>query len=196
MPDLPNKRISILAANEIEEIYSTPAFTQIEREEYFSLDDEMLKTARRTNKVRNTLYLILLISYFRVKPVMPKFRFRFRFRNVQDDLIYLCKTYFPGKKPPKMGLTTDAQYTLSEKMLSVLGYSRFDRKRHHSALRKRLDDAATIRAEAKYVFDEFISFFGQEEISLTGYSTLQKGAFDVKMLVPPFSTLLTLVTPK
>lgn len=36
-----------------------------------------------------------------------------------------------------------------------------------------MEDVATIHAEAKYVFDECLAFFGQERIALTGYTTLQ-----------------------
>jgi hypothetical protein len=35
MLDTQNKRITILTADEIEELYSMPKFNQIEREEYF-----------------------------------------------------------------------------------------------------------------------------------------------------------------
>ena len=169
MPEVKSKRISILAEAEIDELYVLPWFTQKEREEYFSLDDEILREVRSMRKMGSTLYLIVLIGYFRAKPVS----LTFRFQDVQADLEYIRDTHFPGRKIPKQDLLKSTKHKLATKMLSIVGYSRFNRQQHLPKLNKRLKDVATIHAEAKYVFDECLAFFGQERIALTGYTTLQ-----------------------
>lgn len=169
MPEAKSKRISILTEAEINELYAIPRFSQVEREEYFSLDDDILKEIRRMRKLAPPLYLILLIGYFRAKPVS----LTFRFKDVQEDLEYICNTYFPGRKPPTQDLPKSTRHKLALKMLSIVGYTRFSRQTHLPQLSKRLEDVATIHADAKYVFDECLVFFGQKRIALTGYTTLQ-----------------------
>jgi len=169
MPEVKSKRISILTEAEIDELYALPKFTQKEREEYFSLDEEILREVRSMRKMGPPLYLILLIGYFRAKPVS----LTLQFKDVRADLEYIRDTHFPGRKIPKQDLPKSTKHKLATKMLSIVGYSRFSRQNHLPGLSKRLEDVATIHAEAKYVFDECLAFFGQERIALTGYTTLQ-----------------------
>lgn len=169
MSEVKSKRISILTEAEIDELYALPKFTQKEREEYFSLDEEILREVRSMRKMGPPLYLILLIGYFRAKPVS----LTFRFQDVQADLEYIRDTHLTGRKIPKQDLPKSTKHKLATKMLSIVGCNRFSRQQHLPKLRKRLEDVATIHAEAKYVFDECIAFFGQERIALTGYTTLQ-----------------------
>lgn len=169
MPEVKSKRISILTEAEIDELYALPKFTQKEREEYFSLDEEILREVRSMRKTGPPLYLILLIGYFRAKPVL----LTLQFKDVQADLEYIRDTHFPGRKIPKKDLPKNTKHKLAMKMLSLVGYSRFNRQQHLPKLSKRLEDVATIHAEAKYVFDECLAFFGQERIALPGYTTLQ-----------------------
>ena len=47
------------------------------------------------DKLETRIYLILLIGYFRAKPVVPKFTLR----EVKDDVDYICQTHFPDESP-------------------------------------------------------------------------------------------------
>lgn len=123
MPKVKSKRISILTEAEIDELYALPTFTQKEREEYFSLDEEILREIRSMRKMRPPLYLILLIGYFRAKPVS----LTLQFQDVQADLEYIRDTHFPGRKIPKQDLPKSTKHKLAMKMLSFVGYSRFNR---------------------------------------------------------------------
>jgi TnpA family transposase len=169
MSSTKSKRITILSESEINELYSLPKFTNKEREEYFSLDDDILQEVRRMRKSASALYLILLLGYFRAKPVALSFQFN----DVKDDLEYIRDTYFPNRMIPKQDLPKSTKHKLMAKMLSFVGYSRFNRQKHLTQLTKRLEDVATIHADAKYVFDECIAYFSQHRIALTGYTTLQ-----------------------
>lgn len=126
MPDIKSKRITILSEAEVNELYALPNFTQAEREEYFSLDDELLKEIPSMRKMGPPVYLILLIGYFRAKPVL----LNFQFKDVKADLEYICKTHFPGRKIPKQDLPKSTKHKLTMKMLSIVEYSRFNRQKH------------------------------------------------------------------
>ena len=107
------KRIQILSQDEINELYERPAFNHAEREEYFVLDADTLKAISTMDKLETKLYLVLLIGYFRAKPVIPVFQLK----EVKEDIDYLCRTYFPGKKarfttiPKSTGIAAPESYS-------------------------------------------------------------------------------------
>lgn len=168
MKEVKTSRIQILTGQEIDELYSCPVFSQAEREEYLSLNPEIKRTLARLEKVETRVYLILLIGYFRAKPVVPKFKLR----DVKQDVEYIYSTHFPDKKIKYPMIKKNTRATLILKMYSILGFERFS-KQHQQELILRLRDVATICTYPKYIFDECLAFLGQKRIGLTGYSTLQ-----------------------
>lgn len=84
------KRISILTKNEINELYQAPSFNPVERAEFFSLDISLKKEIDKIIKIESRVYLILIIGYFRYKPVIPEFTSK----NVKGDVKYIIQTYY------------------------------------------------------------------------------------------------------
>ncbi|MCB5362034.1 hypothetical protein BCU85_24500 [Vibrio lentus] len=161
-------RIHILSDLEIHDLYSRPILSQAEREEFFSIDPNIRKILQRMGKIETRIYLILLIGYFRAKPVVP----RFRLRDVKDDVDYIYATHFPNRKPKYSLITKSTRATLTSKMYEILGFTKLS-KQDEDDLIARLQDVATICTYPKYIFDECLAFFGQRRIGLSGYSTLQ-----------------------
>ena len=71
--DTNQKRITILTPEEVNDIYDCPIFSAVDREDYFAFDEEILAVVNALDKIETKLYLMLLIGYFRVKPVVPSF---------------------------------------------------------------------------------------------------------------------------
>ena len=92
-----NKRITILNPSEINQLYRLPQFTTAERTEYFTLTDEEEAIVARFRSLETKAYFILLLGYFRVKPMIV----HFRFRDVRDDLYHIMARYFPGRALPR-----------------------------------------------------------------------------------------------
>ena len=86
-----DKRRYILSQSEINELYCLPRLNNIQREQSFSLADEELKAANQLSSLSSKAYFILLLGYFREKPVIGQFRFR----EVKDDLRYVVNRYYP-----------------------------------------------------------------------------------------------------
>ena len=168
MTDVKPSRIQILTDQEIHELYARPMFSQAEREEYFSLDPSIQKILAKMGKIETRIYLILLIGYFRAKPVVPKFKLR----DVKQDVDYIYATHFPNKKPKYPLIAKSTRAALILKMYEILGFERFSKPQRQD-LMARLQDVATICTYPKYIFDECLTFFGQQRIGLIGYSTLQ-----------------------
>ncbi len=162
-------RITILTNEEIDELYLLPIFSHIHREEYFALDDETLKVIANLERLETKVYLILLIGYFRAKPVIPKFQLM----DVYNDVRYICQKYFDGKDITNIYTSKSTRSTLVTKMLSIVGAERYQKSAHQHELVERPKDVVTISTEPRYIFDECLAFFGQKNIALAGYTTLQ-----------------------
>ncbi|MGI9289532.1 MAG: DUF4158 domain-containing protein, partial [Pseudomonadales bacterium] len=163
-----NKRITILNPSEIDQLYRLPGFTAAERTEYFTLSDEEEEIVARLRSLETKAYFILLLGYFRVKPVIV----HFRFREVREDLHHIISRYFPGSTLPRGDLARNIKSTLYQKLLETVHFSSFT-PFHKATLLKRLRDVATVCVDPRYLFDECLAYFSHERIALIRYTSLQ-----------------------
>ena len=61
------KRIDLLSASEIEDLYLRPKFNDEERQLYFALDEKESVAAAYYSNERTRLYFILQLGYFKAK---------------------------------------------------------------------------------------------------------------------------------
>ncbi|HAK5802690.1 TPA: Tn3 family transposase [Salmonella enterica] len=164
------KRISILTKSEINELYQVPSFNPVERAEFFSLDIGLKREIDKIINIESRVYLILIIGYFRYKPVLPEFTPK----NVKMDVKYIIQTYYKTENTNlNLNIPKSTKYRLIKRMLYVLGFEQLTPS-IKIELSERLNDVATICMEPKYIFDELLAFLGQRRIALPGYSTVQK----------------------
>lgn len=164
------KRISILTKSEVNELYQVPSFNSVERAEYFALDINLRKEINKIINRASRVYLILIIGYFRYKPVLPEFTSK----EVKNDIKYIIQTYYKNENPNlNINIPKSTRSRLIKRMLSTLGFEQLTPPVKNE-LTERLNDVATICMEPKYIFDELLAFLGQRRIALPGYSTVQK----------------------
>jgi TnpA family transposase len=164
------KRISILTKSEINELYQAPSFNPVERSEFFSLDIALKNEVDKIINIESRVYLILIIGYFRYKPVLPEFTSK----NVKGDVKYIIQTYYKNESTNiNLNIPKSTKSRLVKRMLYTLGFEQLTPP-IKCELSERLNDVATICMEPKYIFDELLAFLGQRRIALPGYSTVQK----------------------
>ena len=163
-------RISILTKSEVNELYQIPSFNSIERSEYFSLDVSLKKEINKIVNIESRVYLILIIGYFRYKPVLPELTSK----NAKKDIKYIIQTYYKNESTVlNIDIPKSTKSRLVKQMLTMLGFEQLT-PIMKIELAARLNDVATISMEPKYIFDEFLAFLGQKRIALPAYSTIQK----------------------
>ena len=163
------KRIKILNESEINELYALPNFNRIDREDYFSLDNETQKLVNELRRLETRIYFILLLGYFRSRPII----FSFSFSQVSSDLDYVKGRYFTDQDISMDDLSPTTKTKLINNLLKYTGFTAYQSKLDKEPLLKRLNDVVKINLEPRYVFDECIAYFGQNRIALAGYTTLQ-----------------------
>jgi len=133
------------------------------------LDSETQKLVNELRRLETRVYFILLLGYFRSRPII----FNFSFEDVVVDLDYVRTKYFNGKDMMLTDLPRTTKTKLFKKLLNYTGFSNYHSKVDKRLLLKRLNDVVKINLEPRYVFDECIAYFGQNRIALAGYTTLQ-----------------------
>ncbi len=119
-----DKRRYILSQSEINELYCLPRLNNVQREQCFSLTDEELSAVNQQFLLGSKLYFILLLGYFREKPVIAQFHFG----EVKEDLKYVIDRYYPGQRLPRKDPSQSQVYYLRKKLLDRLHYRNLDGK--------------------------------------------------------------------
>jgi len=162
------RRLNVLRKAEINELYSLPSFNHSDREEFFSMDESVKKFTYRLNKFEAKVYFVLLLGYFRAKPLI----YDFSASEVTEDLEYVLNKYFNGKQLKQFKLSQQFKIRLMNRLLEHLGFIRYKPGKHKAELIKRLTHTAKIQIDPRYILDDCISYFSQNRIVLPGYTTI------------------------
>ncbi len=92
------RRLKVLSNAEIDDLYSLPVFDHSDRQYCFSMEDNVKKFVFSLRKFESRVYFILLLGYFRAKPLIHNFKAS----DVPEDINYVlnaCKlNCFEAKK--------------------------------------------------------------------------------------------------
>jgi hypothetical protein len=95
------RRRTILLDSEIGELYGAPQLTPEQKRHYFSLNDPESDALRSIRDRYTKVYFVLLLGYFKVKPVV----LNLRHSEVRNDLQFIAEELFPGMKLVRKNLS-------------------------------------------------------------------------------------------
>ena len=128
-----SKRIQILSESEINELYGIPSLNHSEREDYFSLDKETHALVKKCRRLETKVYFILLLGYFRCKPIV----FNFSFNEVKADVDFILHKYFDDQDFDRNDLSPTSKTNLVNRLTSYTGYNLYQTKKHKVLLLER-----------------------------------------------------------
>jgi len=167
MPKQP-PRIDISDTAEYLDLYDHPRFNDNDRDFFFNLNDLETSTLKQFRIVQNKAHFILLLGYFKAKPVT----LTFTWGMVKSDLTHIYARYFPKVRLVRKSLNKDAKSNIYQKVFSLTGFQRFS-EQHQKKLHKQASSAVAIRADNKTVFDECVTYLNQQWIALPALSRIQ-----------------------
>ena len=88
-----SRRLSILSAAEVDDLYGLPSFTPDERGLYFDLSAKESDAVGSVHTASVAVHLILQLGYFKAKRQF----FVYENHTVLEDLGYIVGRYFPDK---------------------------------------------------------------------------------------------------
>lgn len=164
-----SKRLSILLDSEINELYSPPSLTPEQSRHYFSLNDIELESFNRLQDRYSRVYFVLLLGYFKIKPVI----LNFTFSQVKNDFKFVASEYFPGEKFKQRNLDPSQKTRLYRRVFSLVDYKSFSNDVRIS-LQKEATQITTVSIESRYILDECIAYLSRNKIAIPKYSILQR----------------------
>jgi hypothetical protein len=164
-----NKRLSILLDSEINELYSPPSLTPEQSRYYFSLNDIEVESFNRLQDRYSRVYFVLLLGYFKIKPVI----LNFTFSQVKNDFKFVASEYFAGEKFKQRNLDPSQKTRLYRRVFSLVNYKSFSNDVRIS-LQKETTHISTVSIESRYILDECIAYLSRNKIAIPKYSILQR----------------------
>jgi len=167
----PQKRLTILGADEIEALYGLPRFTPEERQEYFALSPADLAALAPLQSLPSRLYGILQLGYFRA---CHQF-FLFRLHEVADDVRYLHMLYFPTLPAAFLDWTiTKVTRLKQQRLILALCQYRLCDEEARRQLRTTAQHAARVSSKPVYLLRVLLQYLEEQRIVVPGYSLLQE----------------------
>jgi len=170
MKNINEKKLTILSNAEVKALYSIPSFNRLQQQQFFELNKKEQKILYNFESVSSAVYFVLMLGYFKAKPVIQPLLFR----HCKKDVAFIVEKYFPeeGKKYPKGSVSKTTHYDISNKVLSVSQSCRLS-ERNKNQLNAKLKDITTVTLDSRYLFDECLNFLYENNIVLPAYSTLR-----------------------
>ena len=109
-----SRRLSILSAKEVDDLYGLPHFTEDERHLYFDLSTGERELVATVRTVSVAVHLTLQLGYFKAKRQF----FSYQQDAVIEDLNYILKQNFPGQRLTSIKLPF--RHTLREHQQIIL----------------------------------------------------------------------------
>lgn len=163
------KRLKILATDEIESIYNRPCFTQAEQIEYFTLSQLDLEILEGFGSIKSQVYFIIQLGYFRAKHLF----FVFTLDEVERDFQYIIEQHFNSKQIGGIKVIDKQTRLKQQRLILELHRYRLCGKEERLDLEQKAQQSAKVYSKPIYVFRELINYLTDQQIVIPGYSLMQ-----------------------
>lgn len=147
-----------------------PRLSEEDQRFFFSLDDSELPLIQRFRDRKTQAIHVLLLGYFKVKPVVNNFAYH----SVKADLKYIADKVLGGKGFKPFRLSDRAFRRAYERIFEMAGYRRWSDEEHFRDLETRLFAECSNWSYPRHLFDSAIAHPSNNHTAIPAYSTLQK----------------------
>jgi Domain of unknown function (DUF4158)/Tn3 transposase DDE domain len=165
-----SRRLAILSAKEVDELYGLPHFTEDERYLYFDLSTAEREVVAAVRTVSVAVHLTLQIGYFKAKRQF----FSYQQDAVIEDLNYILKQNFPGQRLASIKLPF--RHTRSEHqqiILQLFNYRLCDSDAKVE-LESKARRVAMLSIQPIYILRELIQHLAGQRVIAPSYRFLQE----------------------
>ena len=165
-----SRRLSILTAQEVDDLYALPRFTEEDRQLYFDLSPAERELVDGIFTLSVAVHLILQLGYFKAKRQF----FVYRLDAVTDDLEHILCRYFPAsgncrnQNPSRNRLG----WINSRAILKLFDY-RFCDAGAKKELEEKARRVAMLSAQPVFILREALQYLTNQRIVTPGYTYLQ-----------------------
>ena len=164
-----SRRLSILTAQEIEELYAAPRFTVEERRLYFDLSEGERKAVNAVRTTSAAAHLALQFGYFKAK---RRF-FAYEHKAVQDDLHFILRLYFPDRDVAAIKPLSKPTRLEQQRIILLLFDYRLCDTEAKQKLKGKMERIAMLSTQPLYVLRETLQYLTNQRMVAPGYTFLQ-----------------------
>ena len=166
-----SRRLSILPAIEIEDLFGLPKFTDEDQHLYFDLSSGEQALLETVGKKTSAIHLILSLGYFKAKRQF----FNYDLAEVSADIKFIVEHYFPELDydfflMPKLSKPTRLEHQAL--ILQLFNYQSCDAD-HRRELEEKAARVAVISAQPLYILRELLAYLSNQRLVTPGYTSLQ-----------------------
>jgi TnpA family transposase len=163
------KRLKILATDEIESIYDRPKFNREDQIKYFTLSQSDLEILEVFGSIKSQVYFILQLGYFRAKHLF----FIFTLDEVENDFQHVIERHFNAKQIGGIKVIDKQTRLKQQRLILELHRYRLCGKEERQELEYKAQQSAKVYSKPIYVFRELINYLTDQKIVIPGYTLMQ-----------------------
>lgn len=162
-------RLAILTAQEIDDLYGLPRFTDEERRLYFDLSPAERKAVGSIRTTSVAAHLILQLGYFKAKRQF----FGYEAHDIIADMACILAAYFPDREIGDIKMPSrPTQGVLQQTILNLFDYRLCDG--HIKAeIESKAQRTAMLSTQPVYILRESLQYLAHRRIVMPAYSHLQ-----------------------
>jgi TnpA family transposase len=164
-----SRRLSILTAREIDDLYGLPRFTDEDRRLYFELSTAEREAVDAVRTASTAAHLVLQLGYFKAKRQF----FVYDRDAMLDDLRHILQQYFPGKELATIkALSKPTRLEQQRIILQLFGYRACDSAAKEE-LERKAQRIAMRSTQPIYILREALQYLAHQRVVIPGYTYLQ-----------------------
>ncbi len=164
-----SRRLSILTAQEVDDLYGLPRFTEEDRRLYFALSPSERDLVDGVYTISVAVHLILQLGYFKAKRQF----FVYAREAVTEDLEHILRRHFPAPEMADIkGLSKPTRLEQQQVILKLFGYQLCDTAAK-SELEQKAKRVAMLSTQPIFILREVLQYLTNQRIVAPGYTYLQ-----------------------
>ena len=164
-----SRRLSILTAQEIDDLYGLPRFTEDDRRLYFDLSLTERELVDSVFTISVAVHLILQLGYFKAKRQF----FIYTLDGVTEDLGHILRRYFPARDMAAIKAhSRSTRLEQQQVILKLFGYRPCDAAAKEELVRK-AQRIAMLSTQPVFILREVFQYLTNQRIVAPGYTYLQ-----------------------
>ena len=161
-----SRRLSILTAQEVDELYGLPRFTEEDRRPHFALSPAEHDLVDSVYTISVAVHLVLQLGYFKAKRQF----FVYAREAVTEDLEHILRRHFPARAMADIkGLSKPTRLKQQQVILKLFGYQLCDTGAK-SELEQKAKCVARLSTQPILILREVLQYLTNQRIVAPGYT--------------------------
>ena len=164
-----SRRLSILTAQEVRDLYDPPCFTEEDRSLYFDLSPVERELVDGVVTISVAVHLVLQLGYFKAKRQF----FVYGVNSVMEDVGHILQRYFPARAMAEIKRPSRSSRLEQQRVVLKLFDYRFCGPGAKKELEGKARRVAMLSAQPVFILQEVLQYLGHRRIVAPGYTYLQ-----------------------